>query len=91
MQVISEEKNFRFCANSENELAKWLGAFKSLLIKRREGEGKRTVQTPAVVTTAATPTLPQGPTPQTVAPQQKRVSLSAPNVPLPVTQPVAIN
>jgi hypothetical protein len=40
MQVISEEKNFRFCAPDENSLAKWLGAFKSLLIKRKD-EQKR--------------------------------------------------
>jgi hypothetical protein len=41
MQVISEEKNFRFCAPDENALAKWLGAFKSLLIKRKEAQQKR--------------------------------------------------
>lgn len=64
MQVISEEKNFRFCAKSENELAKWLGAFKSLLVKRRESEGKRPqlqLQAPALTTTAATPTLTEPP------------------------------
>lgn len=89
MQVISEEKNFRFCAKSENELAKWLGAFKSLLVRRREGEGKRTAlaqaQTPVVTTTAATPTLPQAP-----IPQQKRVSIAEPNVTVPTMQPMAI-
>lgn len=89
MQVISEEKNFRFCANSENELAKWLGAFKSLLIRRREGEGKRIAQahgqTPVVTTTAATPTLPHAPTPA-----QKPVSITEPNVPAPTMQPLAI-
>jgi hypothetical protein len=41
MQVISEEKNFRFCAPDENALAKWLGAFKSLLVKRKEAEQQR--------------------------------------------------
>jgi hypothetical protein len=35
MQIISEEKNFRFCAYDEESLAKWLGAFKSLLEKRK--------------------------------------------------------
>ena len=89
MQVISEEKNFRFCAKSENELAKWLGAFKSLLVRRREGEGKRAAQAqaqpPALTTTAATPTLPQAP-----IPQQKRVSIAEPNVPVPTMQPMAI-
>lgn len=44
MQVITDEKNFRFCAPDENSLAKWLGAFKSLLIKRKEAEGKRALQ-----------------------------------------------
>ncbi|KAF2676042.1 PH domain-like protein [Lentithecium fluviatile CBS 122367] len=44
MQVISEEKNFRFCAPDENTLAKWLGAFKSLLVKRKEAEHQRVLQ-----------------------------------------------
>lgn len=35
MQVISEERNYRFCAMDEESLAKWLGAFKSLLAKRK--------------------------------------------------------
>lgn len=35
MQVISEERNYRFCAFDEESLAKWLGAFKSLLAKRK--------------------------------------------------------
>ena len=41
MQVISEEKNFKFCAADENSLAKWLGAFKSLLVKKKEADQKR--------------------------------------------------
>lgn len=90
MQVISEEKNFRFCAKSEEELSRWLGAFKSLLVRRREGEGKRvgvqSVQAPALTTTAATPTLPQTP----IAQQQKRVSIAEPNVSIPSPQPMAI-
>ncbi|PVI02945.1 PH domain-like protein [Periconia macrospinosa] len=44
MQVISEEKNLRFCAADENSLAKWLGAFKSLLVKRKEARSQRTLQ-----------------------------------------------
>jgi len=44
MQVISEEKNFRFSAPDENTLAKWLGAFKSLLVKRKEAEHQRLLQ-----------------------------------------------
>ncbi|KAI8931959.1 hypothetical protein NX059_010858 [Plenodomus lindquistii] len=43
MQVISEDKNFKFCAPDENSLARCLGAFKSLLAKKREGEQKRVV------------------------------------------------
>lgn len=35
MQIISEERNYRFCAQDEESLTKWLGAFKSLLSKRR--------------------------------------------------------
>lgn len=35
MQIISEERNYRFCAADEESLAKWLGAFKSLLSKRK--------------------------------------------------------
>lgn len=39
MQVISEERNYRFCASDEESLARWLGAFKSLLAKRKAGAG----------------------------------------------------
>ena len=35
MQVISDERNYRFCALDEESLAKGLGALKSLLAKRR--------------------------------------------------------
>lgn len=35
MQVITEEKSYRFCAHSEEVLDKSLGAFKSLLAKRK--------------------------------------------------------
>ncbi len=43
MQLITEEKSYRFCAHSEESLDKSLGAFKSLLAKRKENEGKRPV------------------------------------------------
>lgn len=43
MQVISEDKNFKFCAPDENSLAKCLGAFKSLLSRKRDIEQKRVV------------------------------------------------
>lgn len=35
LQVISEERNYRFCALDEECLNRWLGAFKSVLSKRR--------------------------------------------------------
>ncbi|KAK4553887.1 hypothetical protein LTR86_009062 [Recurvomyces mirabilis] len=38
MQVLSEERNYRFCATDEESLAKWLGALKSLLSKRKGKE-----------------------------------------------------
>lgn len=40
MQVITEEKSFKFCAHNEDDLDKSLGAFKSLLAKRKEHEAK---------------------------------------------------
>ncbi|KAK0778126.1 hypothetical protein LTR91_016462 [Friedmanniomyces endolithicus] len=39
MQVLSEERNYRFCAVDEESLARWLGAFKSLLSRRKGGAG----------------------------------------------------
>ena len=36
MQIIAEEKSYRFCASSEDALAEWLGALKSQLAKRKE-------------------------------------------------------
>ena len=41
MQIITEEKSYKFCAHNEETLDKSLGAFKSLLAKRKEHEGKR--------------------------------------------------
>lgn len=35
LQIIAEDKNYRFCAPDEEALAKWLGALKSVLAKRR--------------------------------------------------------
>ena len=43
-QVISEDKNLRFSAADENTLSRWLGAFKSLLVKRREAAQQRVLQ-----------------------------------------------
>ena len=39
MQIIAEEKSYRFCASSEDALAEWLGALKSQLAKRKEKKG----------------------------------------------------
>lgn len=36
MQIIAEEKNYRFCAMSEDDLAKWLGALKSQLARKKD-------------------------------------------------------
>jgi hypothetical protein len=38
MQVITEERNWRFCAQDEDDLTRWLGSIKSLLAKRRAAE-----------------------------------------------------
>lgn len=43
MQVITEEKSYRFCAPNEDALDKSLGAFKSLLAKRKESETRRSL------------------------------------------------
>lgn len=36
LQLITEERNYRMCAPDDDALARWLGAVKSLLVKRRE-------------------------------------------------------
>jgi hypothetical protein len=38
MQIITEERNWRFCAQDEDDLIRWLGSLKSLLAKRRAAE-----------------------------------------------------
>lgn len=62
MQVITEEKNFRFCAPDENSLAKWLGALKSLLNKRNAEQKRPSItsstQTQLRATAVATPAQP---------------------------------
>ncbi len=40
MQIIAEEKSYRFCAPSEEALARWLGALKSQLARRKENASK---------------------------------------------------
>jgi hypothetical protein len=40
LQIITEEKSYKFCAHDEDTLDKSLGAIKSLLAKRKEMEMK---------------------------------------------------
>jgi hypothetical protein len=40
LQIITDEKSYRFCTRDEETLVQCLGAFKSLLAKRRELEAK---------------------------------------------------
>lgn len=40
LQIITEEKSYKFCAHNEDTLDTSLGALKSLLAKRKEHEGK---------------------------------------------------
>jgi hypothetical protein len=40
MQIITEEKSYRFCTRDEEALVQCIGAFKSLLAKRREMEAR---------------------------------------------------
>jgi len=50
LQIITEEKSYRLAAQDEEALVRCLGAFKSLLAKRRELEARA-----AAATTGATP------------------------------------
>jgi hypothetical protein len=43
MQIIAEEKSWRVCAMDEEGLAKWLGALKSVLVRKKEGVRRATV------------------------------------------------
>ncbi len=38
LQIVVEDKSYRFCAQSEEALARFLGALKSQLAKRKEKE-----------------------------------------------------
>lgn len=51
LQIITEEKSYRFCAYDEESLVKCLGAFKSLLAKRKELEAKMAASTTNTATT----------------------------------------
>lgn len=52
MQVLSQERNYRFCALDEESLAKWLGAFKSLLRKRKANESTAPGAAPVIIATS---------------------------------------
>ncbi|KAI5205811.1 PH-domain-containing protein [Aureobasidium subglaciale] len=39
LQLITEERNYRMCAPDDDALARWLGAVKSVLVKRKEMAG----------------------------------------------------
>lgn len=43
MQIITDEKSYRFCAQDEESLVQCLGAFKSLLSKRKEIQARTAV------------------------------------------------
>lgn len=45
LQIITEEKSYRFCAHDEESLVQCLGAFKSLLARRKELEAKAAAAT----------------------------------------------
>ena len=56
LQIITDEKSYRFCAHDEEALVQCLGAFKSLLAKRRELEaraGSSNAMAPATTSAAA--------------------------------------
>ncbi|KAL7928894.1 hypothetical protein V8C35DRAFT_206388 [Trichoderma chlorosporum] len=49
LQIITEEKTYRFCAPDEESLVQFLGAFKSLLAKRRGLEARAAAAAAATV------------------------------------------
>ncbi|KAG9191010.1 hypothetical protein G6011_09098 [Alternaria panax] len=73
MQVICEEKNYKFCASDEDSLAKWLGAFKSLLAKNKEALPTR-IQQPMPSTINIQPATPSF-APSPMAPAQQPLAI----------------
>jgi hypothetical protein len=57
MQIISDERNYRFCAMDEESLARWLGAFKSLLSKRKASAMQQIFPQAAVAVQPPTPPM----------------------------------
>lgn len=64
LQIITDEKTYRFCTRDEEALVQCLGAFKSLLAKRRDMEAKASA---AAATQAAPSTQAPTTTPATAA------------------------
>jgi hypothetical protein len=56
LQIITDEKSYRFCTHDEEALVQCLGAFKSLLAKRRELEARAGTPNAAAATTMTTTT-----------------------------------
>lgn len=48
LQIIVEEKTYRFCAPDEESLARWLGSLKSILVRRDETTRKLIESAPVV-------------------------------------------
>jgi hypothetical protein len=55
LQIITDEKSYRFCTHDEEALVQCLGAFKSLLAKRRELEAKAGTSTATAVEARSPP------------------------------------
>lgn len=60
LQIITEEKSYRFCAHDEESLVQCLGAFKSLLAKRRELEAKAATASAPPPPAAVAASVPNG-------------------------------
>ncbi|KAK4138189.1 PH domain-like protein [Trichocladium antarcticum] len=59
LQIITDEKSYRFCAHDEEALVRCLGAFKSLLAKRRGLEARGGPVVAATAAAAVTPAEPR--------------------------------
>ena len=57
LQIITDEKSYRFCTHDEEALVQCLGAFKSLLAKRRELEARAGTPNAAAPAPIATTTM----------------------------------
>ncbi|KIH89234.1 PH domain containing protein [Sporothrix brasiliensis 5110] len=60
LEIITEEKNYRFSAHDEDTLVRCLGAFKSLLTKRRGLEIRAAAAAAAAVSPSGPVVLPAG-------------------------------